>query len=439
MGVGSHMIAGVRARLTFTQTDSHPSIQTTRHFAEALGGWRDEQISVAEYRNAAGRAGRLGQGSAGQAILLADGPWENGQLVNGYVLGHVEQIDSQIPQRPFADVVFSVLCAELAFDEASVVDFIAATFAYRTFYDRQGGGLPEIRRGVAQAVAQCLGTGLIVREDGRLRPTQVGKVFAGAGVRLETSARLAAFLDSAHQSWPSTQDFVFEVAWGDETGNRPWPRWQRGVGELDPRRDPSLMLVPDGAGCSRASRLAMTLAKPSLTTTEAKALLKTRCLLEWMSGATLRGISRQFYGHGAAPTRVRELGKNAAWLLEVLAAGAELRGLEADLVREIRGLAVEARYGLPSILARLRVPGISRDALLHLYQNDRGVELYDPEVILDTPADAFDGLLSPLQVARLKQAILDEVEESLRRCRAGQVARAEQTELPRRAWSRAST
>jgi hypothetical protein len=193
------------------------------------------------------------------------------------------------------------------------------------------------------------------------------------------------------------------------------------------------LLVPDGTGCSPGFRLAATLAKPMLTSAEARALLKARCLLEWMSGAPLRGISRQFSGHGAAPPRVQALGKNAAWLLEVLATAAEVRGLNAELVAEIHELAVEARYGLPSVLAplaRLHVRGISRDGLLRLYRNDRGIELYDPEVILDTEAEAFDGLLTPLQVAHLKQAILDEVEESLRRRRSGQVARAEQTELP---------
>jgi hypothetical protein len=229
---------------------------------------------------------------------------------------------------------------------------------------------------------------------------------------------------------PPRQDLLFEVAWGDETGDRPWPRRQRGH-ELDPRPE----LVPDGAGCVSGSRLVATLAKPTLTTTEAKALLKTRCLMEWMSGASLRGISRQSYGHGAAPSRVQALGKNAAWLLEVLASAAEVRGVNADLAPQLRELAMETRHGLPVVLAplaRLHVPEISRDTLLRLYHNDRGVELHDPEVILDTPAEAFDGLLTPLQVARLKQAILDEVEDSLRRRRAGQAARAEQTELPLR-------
>jgi hypothetical protein len=78
------------------------------------------------------------------------------------------------------------------------------------------------------------------------------------------------------------------------------------------------------------------------------------------------------------------------------------------------------------------VPGISREQLLGLYQNKQGVDLHDPEAILDAPDDAFKGLLTSLQVARLKQAILDDIEESLKRKRAGHMARADQTSLPRK-------
>jgi replicative superfamily II helicase len=403
-------------------------VADSRRFVPVRGGWGQEPTSVADYRNAAGRAGRLGQRTAGLAVLLADTVVEHHQLVNAYLLGQVEPVRSQIARRPFAEVVFSVLSAGLADDEPGVAEFITATLAYRTFYEQTGGGLPAIQQGVARAVTQCLETGLIVREDGHLRPTQIGKVFAGAGVPLATATRLAGLLESAGQVRLSQQDLLFEVAWGDETGDRPWPRRQGGH-ELDPRRD----LAPDGTGCSPDSRLAATLAKPMLTSVEARALLKTRCLMEWISGASLRGISRQFSGHGAAPPRVQALGKNAAWLLDALVSAAEVRGLRAEVTAEIRRLADEVRYGLPSVLAplaRLHVPGIPRGALLRLYRNDHGVELYDPEVILDTAAEAFDGLLTPLQVARIKQAILDEVEESLRRWRAGQVARTEQTALP---------
>jgi hypothetical protein len=84
--------------------------------------------------------------------------------------------------------------------------------AYRTFYERASGGLPAVQEGVAHAVTQCVETGLIVHEGGRLCPTQLGKVFASAGVSLATSTRLAALLELFGQAPPSRQDIAFEIA-----------------------------------------------------------------------------------------------------------------------------------------------------------------------------------------------------------------------------------
>lgn len=154
-----------------------------------------------------------------------------------------------------------------------------------------------------------------------------------------------------------------------------------------------------------------------------------------MSGKSQRAISAEFQGMGAAAARIRELGKNAAWLLDALAEAAQVRDAPSALSEEIHTLALEARYGLPAPLAplaRLRVPGISREQLLVLYQNAPGIELHAPETILDTEETAFEGLLTPLQVARLRQAILADIQDSVRRKRSGHVARAEQISLPRK-------
>ena len=158
-------------------------VADSRRVVPIRGGWGQVQMSVAEYRDAAGRAGRLGQRTR-LAVLLAETVVEHHQLVNAYLLGRVEPVRSQIPRRPFADVVFNVLSAGLADDAPGVVQFMTATLAYRTFYERMGGGLTAVEQGVTRAVTQCLETGLIVREDGLLRPTQAGKVFASAGVPL---------------------------------------------------------------------------------------------------------------------------------------------------------------------------------------------------------------------------------------------------------------
>jgi replicative superfamily II helicase len=394
------------------------------------GGWSVQNVSVSEYRNASGRAGRLGQRTAGYAVLVAENDIEQRQLVNAYLLGQVEPVQSQIPKRPFADVVFDVICAEAAHTEDGIVDFIASTFAYLTFYERVGGGLVEVRDAVAKAVLQCVDSGLVVRDGQRLQPTQLARVFGAAGLSLASAARLALVAEQAMTVQPSRQDLIFEVASCKEVGDRPWLLRRRSV-----EQDPRPRHAPDGSDCAVGSRLAATLGKHTISSDEAKALVRARCLLEWMSGKGHRSISAEFQGMGAAAARVRDLGKYAAWLLDTLGEAAEVRGATPTLTAEIRTLALEARYGLRAPLAplaRLRVPGISREQLLGLYENNQGIDLHDPEVILDAPDDAFRGLLTSLQVARLKQAILDDVEESLKRKRAGHVARAEQTNLPRK-------
>jgi len=400
---------------------------TTRH-TPAAGGWRRQDIPVSEYRNAAGRAGRLGKRTAGFSFLLSDNAVEQRQLVNAYVLGRVEPIKSQIPRRPLADVVFDLVASGIVHDEASAVEFITSTFAYRTFYEREGGGLNEVRRSISGAVATCVRNGLVVREDGRLHATQVGRVLAGGGLSLSTATRLAAVLEKAIEVEPSRQDLAFEIASSSEVGDRPWLQRHHGI-EQDPRPGHA----PDGSDCAPGSRLAATLAKQSITLDDAKGLAKAKCLLEWMSGTGQRAIAADFRGMGAAASRIRDLGKYAAWLFDTMADAALVRGAPPALIEKLRTLALEARYGLPAPLAplaRLQVRGISREQLLTLYRNDRGVELHDPEHVLDSPDEDFAGLLTPRQLARLRQAILADIEESLMRKRAGQLARAEQAELP---------
>lgn len=401
---------------------------STRH-VPARVGWSVQNISVSEYRNAAGRAGRLGQRTAGFAVLVAENEVEQRQLVNAYLLGPVEPVQSQIPKRPVADVVFDVICSEIAHSEEGIADFIASTFAYLTFYEHKGG-FDQLRAAITEAVRQCVDSSLVVRDGERLHPTELARVFGAAGFSLSSAALLASATERMMTVHPSKQDVIFDVVSCKEAGDRPWLRRRKGF-ELDPRPHHA----PDGSDCSPGSRLAVTLAKQTIGLEDKKALVRARCLLEWMSGKGHRLISAAFQDMGASAARVRDLGKYAAWLLDSLGEAAEVRGAPSALTAEIRALALEARYGLPAPLAplaRLRVPGISRELLLGLYQNEHGVDLHDPEVILDAPDDAFEGLLTSRQVTRLRQAILDDIEESLRRKRAGQVARADQANLPRK-------
>lgn len=388
------------------------------------GQWRFSDISVAEYKNSAGRAGRLGQKTGGLAILLAEEDFEQRQLLDLYCRGEVEPVKSQLAAERFDDVVFGILCGGLAHNRAELVEFISATFAYVTFYE----SLQAVERGVDRAVATICESGLVRDEDGQLMPTRAALVFAAHSVPLAAATRLSALADRLLDESIAKQELVYEVASCDKLFDpRPYIDWDRARGQpTDPR--PSLAI--DLTDVPADSALGQTMTRPYLDEEEARVVARTGCLLEWMGGVDDGRIARRYKGCPAS--RVRGMGKSAAWLLDALERVTALRGAgeaEADAVHDA---ALEARYGMPAAvapLARLNAPGVGRGALLRLYEGDQGRQLYEPDVLLDADVAEFDGLLKPVELERLRTAIVAERGETLRRRREGHLDRAERAHL----------
>ncbi len=398
-------------------------VADTQRWAPAPGGWDVQDISVAEYRNAAGRAGRLGQRSKGQAVLLADG--RSRQLLNNYVLGEVEPIESQIPKRAFADVVFDLIASGIATSETAVVEFIAATFAYMTFYERAGGGLSEVRAATQAAIAECLATELVVESEDGLAPTPAGRLFASAGLSLASAIHLYKLVGEDGGRLPLAA-LIYEVSACTELGGRPWLRRARGVTQpLEAEQKPAL----DGELVG--SRLAA--AVDERDERSGLRLAKTKCILDWIDGEPVARITARFRGMGVGSTRIRDLGRSAAWLLETMSAVAQVQEEPAEVVERLRELALEARYGLPAPLAplaRLSVRGVTRKHLLALYRDERGLDLHTPEALLDRPDEDFEDLLTPTLLDRLRKAIVEDIHASLLVRRTGQRRRAEVADLP---------
>ncbi len=397
-------------------------IADTSRPLKVRGQWTRIDLTVAEYRNAAGRAGRLGKRKEGTALIAAEGTSERDQFFRYYVQGPTESLSSQIPKGRFDDLIFNLLCGRVARTAEELVQFITHTFAYQTYYETNGG-LSVVRSAVDEAISVCLGSGLVQLEGGELRPTQVAHALAGRSVSLETAARIVALLGRLTMEPLSTKEIIFELTECPEAGGYPYPD------DHDPRPTRS----PSNDGCRQGSRLALVLRRTQITEEDAHSLVRTHCALAWMAGMSQHDILRAHPRTGLA--RVQSLGKNLAWLLEAVVAAARVSGVGPETIARLKEVAAEARYGLPAPLApiaALRVPTITRDVLLRLYQNGSDRRLYDPHTILDSAPEAFDGLLLPLQVDRLKKAILEDEANTLRRWRAGHSDRADQTDLPKR-------
>jgi superfamily II DNA/RNA helicase len=393
---------------------------TTRY-----AGGRLRDLPVAEYKNAVGRAGRLGQRDAGYSILIADSQTQVRQLLNGFVEAAPEPVESQVPRRPFEDLVFAVVCEGLAKDTSGIIDFVTSTLAYQTFYEPRGDGIPVIRDAVGSAVDQCVEVGLFVREGDELLPTPWARQFALAGLGAPTAVRLASTLVELAQGRATPSDLLFGVAASPEAGDRPWP--PRKFGQvLDPR---PMRLVDPGPHDANGV-LASVLGQAVLRDDQKGALVRLACLLDWVAGVPARELSRRYAG--AAPVRTEGLGKNAAWLLETMARTAEVTGAPEPALQAIRDLAASCRYGVPhrvTRLARFRAPTVTRETLVGLANNTAGVELFDPDDVLGAEIDDFKGLLTPAQLASLKGAIERDTAATLARRLAGHLGRAEQVLL----------
>lgn len=397
-------------------------VDTTR-----FAGGRARDVSVAEYKNAAGRAGRLGQRAAGHSIVLADDAVQARQIMNALVLAEPEPVESQIPRRPFADLVFGILCEGLANDAAGVVEFITSTYAYQTFYEPRGDGLAVISAAVDEGVAACVAAGLFVVEGDEIRPTAWAKQFSMAGLGADTAVHLANSLGELSQGAWTPSDALFAAASCRESGDRPWV--PKRYGQLvDPRT-----LGLNFREHNKAGRLARLLTKSVLSEGEMGALVRLSCLIDWVAGLPASQIDRNY--RGAAPVRVQSLGRTAGWLIETMARTAEVGGATRESLRPLRDLVACCRFGVPpevTSLAALRAPGITRDLLVRLALNDKGVTIFQPDEVVNAELQDFQGLLTAAQLASLQTAIERSTAEAISRRQAGQVTRALAIALPER-------
>ncbi|MEM2108477.1 MAG: DEAD/DEAH box helicase [Candidatus Bathyarchaeia archaeon] len=92
-------------------------------------------ISVLEYKQMAGRAGRPKYDKTGEAVLIAKTADEADYLMNSYVLAHPERIWSRLAvERIIRSHVLATIASDFAHTENGIYDFFAKTF-YAHQYD----------------------------------------------------------------------------------------------------------------------------------------------------------------------------------------------------------------------------------------------------------------------------------------------------------------
>lgn len=339
-------------------------------------------IDVAEYKNCAGRAGRLGKRTAGTSVLLTEVAGQTKILENAYIYGDLPRLESAIPmQADLAQHVLGVIAEQLADTKSDVTALFRDSFAFFTYY-QPNGYETQLVEAIGSAIEQLLALGLVEEQDERLKVTSLGRVAARSGVAINTFGVLAELVRS---------------------------------GSLDSLSEREVL-------SSITSVYEMERCRPFA------ALQRAELLSGWISGESTMALARDYsttrysVGHG----RIRELGEVAEWLLLTTAQIGSAMSMPGTVVEKLTQLAGEAHYGVPTELvelARLRV--LPRSDLLRLAINDKGIKLTDPHEILDAEPGRFVGILAPQKATALKERIARSIGETLRRRKVGHLLRCD--------------
>jgi len=142
------------------------------------GAGGETPYTVAQYKNMAGRAGRLGFESQGKAILLADNALEADKLYRRYVLGSPEPVVSSFDERHPETWILRLLAQIPGLPRAAVADLVVNTFGGHQALRRDPSWRDTIAQRAEAIVARMVADGLAEQEGDTLRLTLLGRLDA---------------------------------------------------------------------------------------------------------------------------------------------------------------------------------------------------------------------------------------------------------------------
>ena len=153
-----------------------------------------EPYSVAEYKNMAGRAGRLGFTPKGKSFVVASSPAEANHLWNTYILGKPEALVSRFSDQDPLSLICRVLATASASKTNGLSESDLTSFIQSTFAGHQKGITLTISD-IAHAIMRLVQAKIIEKIEDRYRLTELGKIAGELGIQVESIVRISRALN----------------------------------------------------------------------------------------------------------------------------------------------------------------------------------------------------------------------------------------------------
>jgi helicase len=355
-------------------------------------GGRSAPISVSEYKQLAGRAGRPGLDPYGEAVIVARSSSAARGLLERYIHGSPEPVVSKlVSEKALRSQVLAVSVAEGSI--SGVLEVFRGTFYAYMFGDP--------RSYVEDTVRLLADIGLLeAGGSGSIRATQLGRRVAELYIDPLTAQRMLRGLERLYTGRPPVHDVLFLALWNsDSVLARPPRRLQ-----LDLEAEAEEYL--EGLGFDPLRELTA-----ADVAQAAQALYTVDILVDWIMEAPEDKILEKY---GIDPGDLRAVTETATWLVYAMQQLAEIKGHPA--APWLRRLEAMVKSGVREELVELvQLPHIGRVRARMLYE----AGLRSLSDIARAGPERLAALLPGLGAERAREAV-----EAARRLLLKQQARA---------------
>ncbi|MCC6699543.1 MAG: DEAD/DEAH box helicase, partial [Candidatus Hydrogenedentes bacterium] len=352
------------------------------HYDARFGMPWKTPILRSEYENMGGRAGRYGSGTPfGRSILIAATPFDEATLWRRYVEGERERVEPRLAKDPLENHVLRLVASRSCTTEAELHAFFNATLT-GTWVWLESYTLEETEFRVRAAMNRAIDTGMISRDaDGQLLATPLGQAVASKGISIASAQELAHWLHESETRIWSDLDLILAAALTPDGRMLQVTLTSREYERSDyPGVLKRLTMDEDLSADVPLNRLRNCNLMPFFE--EVRAIKVALFLMDWIDELPVYDIEERYHTlFGQLVTAAEQL----AWIIDATAALATAFGAQQSFIDRISRLSERVQYGLRDTglaLARLRLPGMDRNAIIALETQG----FHSPAALAETPA-----------------------------------------------------
>jgi len=318
-------------------------LETMKYASGELGGKPSlVPISLAEFRNISGRAGRFGLGMSdypGRAVVLAHSEFEHGVLWSEYIeSGRKERLVSVLSRRDLADIILDLIVSGLGSEKSGLHDALN-----NLLYYRQNG---KADAGEVENCIEKLQSAGLVRES--LEPTPMGEAVAESGISIASCCHYLRLLDEKQPATIVGWLFLalsaseFEISRSGMIS----PEYYRRTYERILHQHFSQYISEIGAYCDR--RLGTEPLGYRMM-----ALLKAVFLLtDWAGGTPVEHLEQRYQLHHG---QIINQAETAAWLLASLGRLIHARDCHSKIPAELKDISFRVQFGIDPMMREIHL------------------------------------------------------------------------------------